>query len=430
MADIKLTPAEQEKALILQKAMDGKITNDQAAKQLKLSIRQVQRAKAALRQTGIAGIVHGLKGKPGNHRISAEIKEDSLALIKEKYSDFKPSFATEKLAQNHNITLSYGTTRLWMIEEGLWKVKRHKQITYRAFRERLDYFGEMEQFDGSYHLWFEDRLKDELGNPVEVCLLASVDDATGQITKAVFALNEGVEAVFTFWEEYVKEVGKPLKVYLDKFSTYKVNHKSAVDNSELLTQFQAAMRLLNIELIPAHSPEAKGRIERLFQTLQDRLVKEMRLADVCTIEGGNQFLDKVFIPQFNAKFGVMSKKDGDVHRNLSKEERLALPHIFSVKSVRVVNNDFTIQFKNHFYQLQEIQPTTIRPQDKVTVEEHLDGTIHLEFHQKYLNYFILPEKPKKMAQPVILTTHPLNYRPPLDHPWRQLNKQLFAKLKG
>jgi len=419
MDDTELTPAEQEKAAILIAAIKGKITNAQAAKQLHLSIRQVQRAKAAIRKDGCSGIVHGLKGKPGNHRISENIKETSLNLIKEKYADFKPSFATEKLVENHSITVSYGTTRLWMIEQGLWQTRKQRKPQYHTWRQRKDYFGELEQFDGSYHLWFEERLLDEYGNPEEVCLLASIDDATGKITHAYFDFNEGVVPVFNFWREYVLTLGKPLAIYLDKFSTYKINHKMAVDNLELMTQFQKTMNLLNIQVINANSPEAKGRVERLFGTLQDRLVKELRLNNISSITEANIFL-KEFLPKFNLRFSVTPAKDGNVHREITQQEKRNLKSIFSIKSQRRVNLDFTIQFKNHFYQLEEIQPTTIRSKDKVLVEEWLNKTIHFKFKNKYLKVFILPEKPKKaFRQPVILTNHPLNYKPPSDHPWRK-----------
>lgn len=414
----KFTAAEQEKVAIITLAIKGKVTNAQAAKQLHLSIRQIQRAKAAMRKNGLTGIAHGLKGKPGNHRIAENIKETSLSLIKEKYADFKPSFATEKLAENHGISISYGTTRLWMIEQGLWQARRQKSSNYHAWRARKEYFGELQQFDGSYHLWFEDRLLDESGNSQEICLLASIDDATGKITKAYFDFNEGVIPVFNFWMEYILTLGKPLAIYLDKFSTYKINHKSAVDNPELMTQFQRAMKLLGIEVINANSPEAKGRVERLFGTLQDRLVKELRLANISSIAEANLFL-KEFITKFNSRFSVHPAKDGNVHRQLIQNEKRNLKNIFSIKSTRKIKLDYTIQFKNQFYQLEEVQPITIRPKERILIEEHLDGTIHFRFKEHYLKCFILPEKPRKVfRQPAILTTHPLNWKPSPDHPWR------------
>ncbi len=420
MPDAKLTPVEQEKAAILVSAINGRITNAHAAKQLHLSIRQVQRAKAALRKNGVPSVVHGLKGKTGNHRIAATIKEKSLSVIKEKYPDFKPSFATEKLSENHSISISYGTTRLWMIQENLWKPRKQKHHTYRSWRPRKEYYGELQQFDGSYHLWFEDRYGNSDGTPFEVCLLASVDDATGIITKASFAANEGVSAVFTFWKEYLMEHGKPLGIYLDKFSTYKINHKSAVDNHELMTQFGRAMQDVAITLITAHSPQAKGRIERLFGTLQDRLVKEMRLAKITTPEEGNRFLTKIFLPRFNQQFAVKPLKEGNVHRVLTVTDRENLSRIFSVQSTRTIHNDFTIQFKNTWYQLAEIQPTTVRAKEKVLVEQWLDGTVHFSVRGNYLNFIVLPERPIKVSRPpVILARHRLIWKPPVNHPWRK-----------
>lgn len=421
MAGTKLTVTEHERSAILTKAIAEEITNDQASKQLQLSVRQVQRAKAAIRKEGVLSVVHGLKGKPGNHRIAEHIKQESLIVIKEKYADFKPSFATEKLAENHNIAISYGTTRLWMIEKGLWKPRRQKKISHRAWRPRKENFGELQQFDGSYHYWFEDRYRDKQGDPIEVCLLAAIDDATGRITKAVFAKNEGIHAVFTFWKEYCEAFGKPLGIYLDKFSTYKINHKSAVDNRELMTQFQRVTNDLGITLIHAHSPQAKGRIERLFKTLQDRLIKELRLATINTPEEGNRFIKEVFLPKYNAKFSVIPAKEGDIHKPLSKEEKKNIHHIFSMHEERTIHNDFTIQFKNHWYQLTELQPTTVRPKDHVVIEVWLDDSVHFVFKTKELNYMILPEKPQKQSkkQPLILTTHKLNYKPPLNHSWRR-----------
>lgn len=201
------------------------------------------------------------------------------------------------------------------------EITEQKKTTYRAWRPRKEFFEELQQFDGSYHYWFEDRFVDLADNPIEVCLLASIDDATGAITKATFSADEGVIPVFTFWKAYVEEIGKPLTIYLDKFSTYKINHKAAVDNSDLITQFERATRTLGIQLIFANSPQAKGRVERLFQTLQDRLVKDMRLAEVQTPEQGNIFLREIFIPTFNKRFALIAAKDGDIHKQLRKVEK-------------------------------------------------------------------------------------------------------------
>lgn len=417
---MSLTEAEQNKLDVITTAIEKRITNKQAAIQLKLTVRQLQRLKAAVKTSGTVAVVHKLKGRASNHRINPGIKSKLLEEIKGNYSDFKPGFATEKLQEKYAATPTPQTIRTWMTEVGLWKVRKQKAAIYRSWRPRKEYFGQLVQFDGSYHHWFEDRLIEADSKPVEVCLLAAIDDATGKITKASFGHNEGVIAIFLFWLDYVQTIGKPIAIYIDKYSTYKINHKAAVDNFELVTQFGRAMQTLPVELIFANSPQAKGRVERLFKTLQDRLVKELRLANVNTISDANRFLEEVFLPKFNSKFGVTAAKEGDVHQALTKADKTNLKSIFSIHSPRHVNGDFTIRFRNNWYQLLEIQPTTIRAGSVVTVEEHLNKKIYLRFRGKYLNYIILPHRlPKTKIQPLILTGHKLNWKPSVSHPWRK-----------
>lgn len=425
MAENRLNSEEQYKFDIITKVIKKEIKPRQASKILGISPRQIRRLKIGVKIEGASAIIHKLKGKLGNHHIDISVKEKALSFIEKTYTDFKPTFASEKLKENHDIHISSETARLWMIEKKLWESRKQKQITYRSWRPRKKSFGELIQFDGSYHYWLENRFVDANRDPIELCLLAGIDDATGKITKAEFLANEGVVAVFTFWKEYIQEKGKPVEIYLDKFSTYKINHKAAVDNKDLITQFERAMRQLDINPIPANSPQAKGRIERLFKTLQDRLVKELRLANISTPHGGNKFLKEIFIPKFNEKFAVIPAEEGNVHRPLLKEEKESLSHIFSIQETRRVNLDFTIQFKNNWYQLTEIQPTTVRPLMRVLMETWLDGSIHIMLKDQELAFIILPEKPRKqrIKQPIILTTHKLNYKPPANHPWRKYPKK-------
>ena len=183
------------------------------------------------------------------------------------------------------------------------------------------------------------------------------------------------------------------------------------------------MHNLAIELIPANSPQAKGRVERLFKALQDRLVKAMRISAVNTPEKANKFLEDIFIPKFNQRFSVKPEKTGDVHKKLSRRDKVNMNRIFSVQSERVINNDFTIQFKTKWYQLAEIQPTNVRAREKVTVEEWLDKSLHFSLREKYLKYIKLPKRPKRApSSPIIVTGHKLNWKPPIDHPWRKYPK--------
>lgn len=415
-----LTPEEEYKFDVINKVIIKELKSGQAAKMLGISTRQIRRLRHAVYMEGKEAIIHKLKGQPSNHKLDEQLREKALNAVAKKYSDFKPTFASEKLEEIESLVVNPQTLRRWMAKEGLWKTRKMKNTgEYHAWRPRKEYYGELEQFDGSYHMWFENRFIDKYGQSIEVCLLASIDDATGKITKAVFAANEGVRPVFNFWMEYIQETGKPLAIYLDSFSTYKINHKSAIDNKDMITQFERAMESLGIKPITAHSPQAKGRIERLFKTLQDRLIKEMRLANINTPEEGNMFLKEVFLPKFNDRFAVIPAATGNVHKDLTEIDRKTINRIFSVQSTRVVNNDFTIQFKTNWYQLAGIQQTTVRAKEKVLVEEWLDDTIHLSIRGYYLKYILLPQKPQRTKKnPTIITTHRLNWIPPEDHPWR------------
>jgi len=232
--------------------------------------------------------------------------------------------------------------------------------------------------------------------------------------------NEGIQGVFSFWKEYLIKKGKPKAIYLDKFSTYKINHKNAVDNQEFKTQFQRAIQELEIEVIFAHTPQAKGRVERMNRTLQDRMVKELRLVKINNIEKANKFIQKKFVLKFNQKFSVKPKKKPDLHRKLTSQERKKLNNIFSIKNQRTVRNDFTIQYLNRHFQLDQTQPTTVFRKDPITIEEHLDKSIQVCKKDIYLNFKELPEKPVKEIDLKLaaITPNKIQYIPPVNHPWR------------
>ena len=413
---ITLTMNEHHRYDIAQRLIQKKISEREARKLMGLkSVRQVRRIRKRVVEKGIEGVAHKSRGRPSNRKFTDDFKNKVMTIVKEKYGDFKPTFAAEKLLENHGLKINEETMRQLMTAEGLWKPKPRKQPKNRhEWRPRKDNYGEMQQFDGSYHRWFEDRGE-------EACLLLSVDDATGEITHAKLDKNESVIAVFKFWLEYFEKNGLPFSIYLDKFSTYKINHPAAVDNKELLTQFQRAMRQVGVSPISAHSPEAKGRVERMNGTLQDRLVKEFRLANISTTEEANEFL-KTYIPKFNKKFGVVPANQANLHRSIGKEVKTKLPQIFSVQHKRKVNNDYTIMFKNQFFQLEEKQTTTVFKKDSVVVEEHLNGEIKIDLNDHYLNYTVLPERPKKQIDIPLaaLTNRKADYKPHVNHPWKRM----------
>ena len=413
-----MTTIERLRLTVIEELIEGRINGTTAANRLNISVRQIKRLKKRFMKEGHDSLIHGSRGRKGVRKTDINMENKIVSIIRKKYHDFGPTMTWEKLQEVHGIPLSDETIRAIMIRHNIWKSKKRRRSQYFAWRERRSSYGELQQFDGSYHNWFEGR------NPLlpEACLLASIDDATGKITDAKFDHNESVEAVLTFWWEYVEANGIPSEIYLDKFSTYKINHPAAVDNVELMSQFKRAMKELGTNLISAHTAQAKGRVERLFETLQDRLVKEMRLSCINTIDGANIFLKEKFIPWFNSRYAVVPKLADDCHRALDIGTRSKLGGIFSKHYIRGINNDFTIQYKSKWYQLKEIQPTTVFKTDKVLIEERLNDSIKIKYKNHYLNFFLLPDKPLKVkSTPIVLTQHKSNWVPPLNHPWRQFN---------
>lgn len=420
---ITMSQKEVKKYDIIKKVINQELNGSEAAGLLNLTIRHIRRLKVKVVKDGIKGLIHVNRGKSGNRRLPEQERQKIAELIKQKYPDFGPTLATEKLTELDKIERSRGAIRSIMIAEEIWQPRRKKKETHRQWRQRKACKGGMIQYDGSYEHWFE-------GRGGEICLLASIDDADSQVW-AQFDEHEGVAPTFNFWRDYLERFGKPNSIYVDKFSTYSMNHKLAKENPDTLTQFERAMKELNIGIIHAHSPQAKGRVEKLFRTLQDRLIKELRLNNISTVKEANEFLEKVFLPKFNAKFMVVARSKADLHKKLNEQEKKKLDSVFSRQYQKVVMNDFTVSHQKNCYQLEKIQPVTICKQDRVTVEERMDQTIQIRLRGKYLNYKLLPEKPQKInsgknnLQWVIpkSTAHV----PPADHPWRQINNLAYLK---
>lgn len=411
MTNDTLTPFERERYDTIRSCIDGDFSNAQAAARLHLKIRQVQKLKRAVKEYDERGVVHGNRGRSPQHATSPQTIKTIVAFLKKKkHRDFAPTFAMEQLAKQKGIMLSRETVRSIMAGNDLWKSKKRTgPAIHRKWRDRKAMYGEMIQFDGSYHHWFE--------NGEEQCILGAIDDATSIVPEAIFDDNEGVCAVFRFWSSYIETHGRPVAIYLDKFSTYKVNHKNAIDNAEMMTQFMRAMEELDIKVINANSPEAKGRVERLFGTLQDRLVKEMRLKNIKDQESANRFLKEKYLRDHNTRFAVEAQHSGDAHRSLTEELRKRLPSIFSIQSKRTVTNDFTLRFKSQWYQLAAQQRIAVYRGDVVTIEERLDGTIHIRLKEISLSFTAIA-KLERAARPHVTAQKP-RWKPPVDHPWRR-----------
>ena len=397
MADIRIL-----KETIIKKLVNQELTTNEASKLLNLSTRQVRRLKVKFKTN------HSLEHGQSNNNKQAELKEIATEFLKDKYFDFGPTFASEQLEKNENIILSPETTRSLMIKQKLWIPKSRKSTKTFQRRQRKDQYGEMIQFDGSYHLWFENRAP-------KCCLLVAVDDATGKLMKLTFCNDEGVVNVMTFWKQYISKYGKPISVYLDNFSTYKVNTPSAKLKGEL-TQFERAMEAdLNINIINALTPQAKGRIERMNKTLQDRLVKELRISNINTKTEANIFVEQIFIPHFNTQFEVQPLNPKDIHTPFTKQEIKKLNNIFSIQTKRIVSNDLVIRHKNICYQI--LRNQQIFTKDKVTIEEHFDKTIKIQKEYKYLKYVIYEEPIKRLES----KGERVWKQVPNSHPWRKFH---------
>ena len=423
-----MTEADSLKESTLRKLTAGLINGTQAGEILQLSIRQVRRLKKRFVKKGIKGILHGNRGQVSNQAVPGTVKKEIITIIKINYPDFGPTLAAEKLSELHNIRFSNETIRQIMIGENLWKVKVQKFEEFpHCWRARKDCFGKMQQYDVSYHNWFEGRLHKPQGEAITLnCLLAAVDDATGQITKAQFADNEGTEATFTFWQEYIETLGKPASIYLDKGSTYKNNPgKNAVNVLEL-TQFERACQQIGIHLIHAHSPQAKGRIERLFQTLQDRLVKELRLKNISTITEANIFLTTIFVPWFNKKFAVVARKKIDLHTVMTAKELLRLPSILSVHDYRNVMNDYTVIHGSHLYQVDPKQPALVRIGDRLCVQTRTNGQIFVVKGSVELKFSEILERPKKTVAVKTEDGRRFGHKPDFNHPWKIEQRKVLS----
>lgn len=415
-----LTMSNQEidRLKVINNVIIGKLTWDEAGAQLELSGRQVGRLCAKVLKKGNAGIIHGLRGKPSNNQLEPGLLEKAMEHVKSQYSDFGPSFANEKLWDNHKIKLSTPTLNNAMTKEGLWKQKENKPH-HRDWRPRRSCVGELVQLDGSDHDWFE-------GRGPRCVLLVFIDDATSRILYADFVTVEDTVNLMTASKAYLLLNGRPMAWYVDKDSIYKINKQASIEeqlrDEQSHTQFTRAMTELGITVICADSPQAKGRVERGFGTHQDRLVKELRLAGISNMTDGNIFLSEVYVPKHNARFAVVPENNTNAHRPLLKNHHL--DEILSLRTERTVANDYTVRKDNQFFQLLADQPIRVKPRDKVLVEMRLDGSRHIRFKDQYLGFKSIAKPPYRpfyaRRKEVVADAGPIKSSTPAkDHPWRR-----------
>lgn len=387
---------------------EGLPLND-AAQILNISYRQAKRLLARFKAEGREGILHRLKGKPSNHSFDPETKAAVLELYQERYPDFGPTLAAEKLALDGFI-INHETLRLWLIEEELWKRKRRSR-EHRSRRPRRAHFGELVQMDGSHHHWFEDRAP-------SCCLMNMIDDATG-VTLSFLSEQETIEAAMTLLWKWIETFGIPAALYTDLknlyFSEEKAVERAELEGVELLTHFGRACKKLDIVMIKAYSPQAKGRVERSNSTYQDRLVKEQRLAAISDIASANELLYGGFLEEINDKFAVEPREEEDYHR---KAEGLDLASIFCIEDTRCITKDWIVRFENNYYQLKR-QSNYGPARGKVLVRKYLNGELHFEYREQDMAYEKLEEKPERVEKSLKVKKAKGKYKPSPEHPWRK-----------
>lgn len=420
MGEIHMSSKEVNRISMLEKLKRKEIKQHKAAAVLGVSVRQVRRLMKKYNKHGVSGIIHALRGTTSNNRVDMDVLSRATAIFSEKYRDFTVTMAWEKLKQLHEFPYGRETLRGALIAAGTWKPTRQPKPVIHSIRERRASEGELVQIDGSPHAWFEDR------GPI-CTLLVYIDDATGKLKLLVFVPSETTNAYFQATQQYIQQYGKPLALYSDKHGVFRVNttknNAASTEDSNGLTQFGRAMCELHIETIFANSPQAKGRVERVNQTLQDRLVKELRLRNISTVPEAHAYLPE-FIHAFNAQFSVQPKSPVDMHRALEATEDL--DRILVQTHTRVLSKTLSVSYGNRIYQIDTERPTYAMRHAKVTVQENTDGTVVILYGKQILAYHIVTIQPKT----AITDTKQVNSlvdqlaiqtptRQSFHHPWRQ-----------
>ncbi len=408
----KMSMKELKRLPVIHSVINGQITQQEAANILGLCRQQIGRITARVKQEGEIALMHRSRGRPSYRSRPPEVKNNILELCKTRYQGFNPTFAAEKLFEIDKLYIHPDTLRRWFIEASI-EYKKRRAPKHRSWRPRRDSFGHMVQMDGSHHPWLENRAP-------ECVLMGYIDDATGNAF-GLFYEYEGLMPAMDSFRKYVEKYGIPQSVYLDKYSTYKSTKKPTLEdelnNQKALTQFARALSELGVDIIHADSAQAKGRVERSFETHQDRFIKEMRLKNISTIKEANKFAKSYYFPKHNRKFAVMAKDKANLHTPIPKG--LDLDRIFCLKNKATLRKDFTIQYNRRFYQILD----TLRT-DRVQIEERLNGGVHIYHKDKELRYKLIDKRPQKPKQPYRPRQR---YIPAADHPYKLLFKKLKRK---
>ena len=418
METILMSGKERKRLEVLSRVVSEEFTLVKAAQLLAISYRQAKRVVARYQADGDAGLVHRLRGRASNRQAQPGRQQQALALYREKYAGYGPTLAAESMQRDDELAVSVSTLRAWLSKAGLWQRQRRSKV-HRRRRPRREHLGELVQLDGSHHDWFA-------GRSGLAVLMVMIDDATGRVFARFFE-KESWESAATTLRRYTQLHGLPRALYVDGHSIYRAEWEPTP--AEILadikptTQFGRALRELDVELIMARSPQAKGRVERVNRTLQDRLVKELTRAGISDLESANRFLEDSYLPQFNAQFGKVATQPADLHRAVEDARVL---RVLSLQEERVVQPDWTVRWHNEFMQLPRATASRVQPGDRVIVSEQLDGQRRLFAGEVELSWSTVratpPPKPARRSprarrSGAAIRSNQGN-KPPADHPWR------------
>jgi hypothetical protein len=424
MERISMSETERRRLEVFGRVKKGEMSLVGASELLRLSYRQTKRIWSRYQEDGDAGLVHKGRGRASNRQPKVGLREQVLALYEEHYHDYGPTLAAECLAEEHSLKVPVATLRRWLVGAGLWKRTRKRKV-HRRRRERRARVGELLQLDGSHHDWFEGRRQEHPTREMYsgwAVLMVLIDDATGRVF-ARFYENESWNSAADVFTRYVTQYGLPRGLYVDQHGIYRADREPTA--AEILaekrpeTQFGRAMRELDVELILARSPQAKGRVERMNGTLQDRLVKAMRRARIADLASANRYLEETFLPGFNVKFSKKARMGGNLHRPL--KAGFDLQRIVSIQEARVLQNDWTIRWRNRLLQLPPESAQWLEPKAQVTVCEQLDGKLRVFAGEREISWSDTPiavpppKRPQARSGP---TGSNQGQRPRADHPWR------------
>jgi transposase len=391
-----MSQAERDRLVTLRKAKKRLITQAEAATELGVSVRQVKRLLKALKRRGDQAVIHGLRGRPSPRRLPEATKQEAIRILSEPvYAGFGPTLAAEYLHDKHGVRVSKETLRHWMIEAKLWRGRKRKPEQVHVRRPRRTRCGELVQWDTSDHAWLE-------GRGERLYLISMIDDATSQLYARFVTSDSTAENLRVLWG-YLERYGRPLAFYTDQAALFQTAQKHRRDEPGVEkdpvdlppTQIGRALQELSIIWIPAHSPQAKGRVERGFSTAQDRLVKGLRVAGAINLEQANAYLEQEFLPWWNRTLAVKPNNDCDAHRPLTQEHELAA--ILSHVEERQVSNGYTVQYRGQTYQIPANQVRTGMRGSQLRVEARLDGTIAMRFKNEYVRVEIC-EPPQRATQ--------------------------------